>query len=77
MGTQGSATFDKSARRVLSAIIDRRAPHATTQEDPAGGELAEDYAKQVETLAHRQRSVELLLAGDGRGMMPGCRRRTT
>ena len=67
MGTQGSATFDKSARRVLHAIIDRRTPQATARADAASAELAE-LRKQVETLAQRQRSVELLLAGDGRGM---------
>jgi len=67
MGTQGTVGSDKSTLHKLGAMLDRRVTpsrpvHASSEE------LAE-LRKQVETLGQRQRSLELLLAGEGRGMV--------
>ena len=66
MGSQGTAVSDKSTLRKLGVMLDRRISGRQPVQDRVD-ELAE-LRKQLDALAHRQRSVELLLAGDGRGM---------
>lgn len=66
MGTQGTVGSEKSTLHKLSAMLDRRAADRPL---PASSEDLAALRKQVETLGQRQRSLELLLAGEGRGMV--------
>ncbi len=70
MGTLLTSPFGKRTLRPLTDLIDRRVDEALRTTAPSGSDAAviADLRRELAELQNRQRSLELLLDGSGRGM---------
>jgi acid phosphatase family membrane protein YuiD len=70
MGTLLTSPFGKRTLRPLTGLIDRRVDEALRTTQPGGSDAAviADLRRELAELQNRQRSLELLLDGSGRGM---------